>query len=226
LQGRFTLGLGAGENLNEHVVGEWPQTSQRHEMFAEALDIINGLLDGKTIHHSGQHFQVPSARLWDLPDQRVPVVVAVSGPQSIALAVSAADGMVATEPKAELVRMFDQQGGTGKPRYGQVPLCFGPDEAECRKIAHEQFRWSGLGWPINSQLPNPHAFAAATATVTEHDVAKTVACGPDLDRHVGAITSYLDAGFTHVAVIQVGADRQREFLDFAQQRLLPALRAL
>jgi G6PDH family F420-dependent oxidoreductase len=220
--GRFVLGLGAGENLNEHVVGDWPQTVQRHEMLAEALDIINGLLAGKVIHHSGQHFQVSSARLWDLPPQRVPVAVAVSGPASVKLAAAGADALIATEPKPELIRLFDEFGGAGRPRYGQVNLCYGPDEAECRRIAHEQFRWTGLGWPVNSQLPDTSAFAAATKTVTEQDIGEIVACGPDLDRHLNAIRPYLDAGFTHLAFVQIGA-RQSDFLDFAQRELLPAL---
>jgi G6PDH family F420-dependent oxidoreductase len=224
-QGRFTLGLGAGENLNEHVVGDWPQRSQRHEMFAEALEIISGLLDGKTVHHNGRHFQVPSARLWDLPDRRVPIAVALSGPESTKLAASYADAMIATEPKAELVKGFDDRGGTGKPRYGQVAVCYGPDEAECRKIAHDQFRWFGLGWPVLSQLPDSHAFAAASAAVTEEHVARATACGPDLERHVAAARSYLDAGFTHVAFVQIGAQGQTDFVNFAQRELLPALRS-
>jgi G6PDH family F420-dependent oxidoreductase len=225
-QGRFTLGLGAGENLNEHVVGDWPQTPQRHEMLAEALDIINGLLAGKVIHHSGQHFHVPTARLWDLPAERVRVGVAASGQASVKLAAASADALIATEPNSDLTRNFDQMGGAGRPRYGQVVMCFGPDEAECRRIAHEQFRWTGLGWPVNSQLPDVGAFASVTTSVTEDDVAEMVSCGPDMDRHIDAVRAYLDAGFTHVALVQIGAAGQSEFLGFAQRQLLPALRGL
>jgi len=223
--GRFTLGLGAGENLNEHVVGDWPQTRQRHEMFAEALTVIRGLLAGETVHHTGRHFEVPAARLWDRPDEGVPMAVAVSGPKSLDLAVRYADALIATEPKPELTDAYREQAGD-LPRYGQVPICYGPDEAACRKLAHEQFRWTGLGWPVNSQLPDPQAFAAATAGVTEDAVAQAVSCGPDLKRHVDAVRGYLDAGFTHVAVIQIGAQTQGPFLDFARDELLPALRAL
>jgi G6PDH family F420-dependent oxidoreductase len=221
--GRFTLGLGAGENLNEHIVGEWPQASQRHEAFTEALEIIHELLAGGTVHHSGRHFQVPAAQLWDRPEQGVPMAVAVSGPESVSLAARFGDAMVATEPSADLVRAFRDSAGD-KPRYGQVPLSFGADAAACRKRAHEQFRWTGLGWPVNSQLPDPHAFASATAGVTEDQVAAAVTCGPDLDAHVEAVRKYLDAGFTDVALIQIGAEHQDEFLDFASARLLPALR--
>ncbi|MDT4986455.1 MAG: hypothetical protein QOI74_549 [Micromonosporaceae bacterium] len=224
--GRFTLGLGAGENLNEHVVGAWPHVTQRHRMLVEALDIIRPLLDGETVRHSGDHFEVPAAKLWDRPDDGVPIALAVSGPSSCELAGEHADAVIATEPKPELFELFDRAGGAGKPRYGQVPVCYGPDEAQCRKVAHEQFRWSGLGWPVNAELPDHTSFAGASASVTEDDVAKAITCGPDLDSHVQAVRTYLDAGFTHVALVQVGAEGQRAFLDFADRVLLPALRRL
>ena len=225
-QGRFTLGIGAGENLNEHVVGDWPQTRQRHEMLAEAMELINQLLGGRTVHHNGQYFTVPSAKLWDLPPERVPVAVAASGPRSVRIAAATADGLICNLPDANVISMYERQGGGGRPRYGQAALCYGPDEAECRRLAHEQFRWTGLGWPVNSQLPDPVAFTAATTTVTEEDVAQLVPCGPDLERHVAGVKRFLDAGFTHVALLQIGAAGQTDFLNFAQRRLLPALQAL
>src|SRR5262249_20643465 len=132
-QGRFTLGLGAGENLNEHVVGSWPHVRQRHEMFAEALEIIQQLLDGETVHHSGTYFEVPEGRRGDRPQGGVPIAVAVSGPESTELAGEYADAMVATQPLPTLVRQFSSAGGADKPRYGQVAVCYGPDESDCRK---------------------------------------------------------------------------------------------
>ncbi|MEN3306297.1 MAG: hypothetical protein V7603_2499 [Micromonosporaceae bacterium] len=224
-QGRFTLGVGAGENLNEHVVGAWPQVSQRHAMLAEALEIIEPLLAGKTVHHSGEYFEVPEARLWDLPDEGVPIGVAVSGPESCELAGEYADAMIATEPKAELVEAFNAAGGAGRPRYGQLAVSYGPDEAECRRRAREQFRFFGLGWPVNSELPYPRSFTKATSTVTEDDVAAQVPCGPDVARHVAAVRAFVEAGFTHVALVQVGDAAQGQFLDFAEKELLPALRS-
>jgi G6PDH family F420-dependent oxidoreductase len=221
--GRFSLGLGGGENLNEHVVGAWPHVAQRHDMLVEALDIIRPLLAGETVHHGGEYFEVPEARLWDLPDDGVPIALAVSGPSSCELAGEYADAMIATEPKAELGDLFDAAGGSGKPRYGQVPVCYGPDETQCRKIAYEQFRWTGLGWPVNAELPNPKSFEHASAAVREEDVATLVACGPNLDAHVQSIRKYVEAGFTHIALVQVGADGQAGFLDFAERELLPAL---
>ncbi len=224
-QGRFTLGLGAGENLNEHVVGAWPHVVQRHQMLAEALEIIAPLLAGETIHHSGEYFEVPEARLWDRPEDGVPIGVAVSGPDSCALAGEYADVMIATEPRPELVAQFEAAGGTGRPRYGQVSVCYGPDEAECRRTAWEQFRWDRLGWPVKSELPHPRALELATASITEEQVAQAVTCGPDIGKHVAAVRSFIDAGFSHVALVQIGTDSQDLFLDVAEKEFLPALRA-
>jgi G6PDH family F420-dependent oxidoreductase len=221
--GRFTLGLGAGENLNEHVVGDWPHVRDRHEMFDEALEIIGGLLNGETVRYAGAHYDVPEAVLWDRPSEGVPIGVAISGPESCELAVRHADAMIATDPSADLVRMYDSAGG-GERRYGQVAVCWGEDEEECARVAHDQFRWFGLGWPVNAELPAPESFASATATLTPEQVAGSIPCGPDADKHVEAVGSFIDAGFTDVAIVQIGADTQGRFIDFAQRELLPALR--
>jgi len=223
---RFTLGLGSGENLNEHVVGAWPHVTERHGMFAEALEIISALLAGADLHYGGSYFDVPEARLWDRPERGVPIGVAVSGEQSCQLAGEYADALIATEPKPDLLEQFDAAGGAGKPRYGQLGICYGHDVAEARRVAHEQFRWFGLGWPVNAELPNPKAFDLASKAVTEDAVAESIPCGPDLDRHVTAVRRFVDAGFTHVALVQIGAGSQQQFLDFAEKDLLPALREL
>lgn len=224
--GRFTLGLGAGENLNEHVVGAWPHVQQRHEMFEEALQIIRPLLDGETLTYSGDYFDVPEAYLWDRPEQPVPMAVAVSGPSSCELAGEYADAAVAVEPDTHVIDLFDRAGGAGKPRYGQVAICYGPDEEECRARVHEQWRWFGLGWKVNAELPGPESFVGATRYVRPEDVTATVPCGPDVESHVAAFQKFVDAGFTHVAVTQVGGDSQPMFLDWAREELLPRLREL
>ncbi len=221
--GRFTLGLGAGENLNEHVVGAYPQATQRHAMLAEALEIIKPLLAGETVHHSGEFYDVPEARLWDLPEERVPVAMAVSGPSSCRLAARHGAALIAVEPKRELIEAYEKSGGDGRPRYGQVALCWGPDADACAQTAYEQFRWFNLGWAVNAELPGPRAFDAASAAVTPEFVASKIPCGPDVDRHVAAIREFTDAGFTDVAVLQIGGVSQPDFLDFAQKQLLPAL---
>jgi G6PDH family F420-dependent oxidoreductase len=224
--GRFTLGLGAGENLNEHVVGRgWPPVNVRHEMLEEAVDVIAALFSGNYVNYQGRHFQVDSAKLWDVPDVAPPIGVAVSGEQSCELAGRVADVMIAVEPKAELGELFDKCGGSGKPRVGQVPVCYDPDREKAVKRAHDQFRWFAGGWKVNAELPGTAAFAAATQFVTEDDVAQNIPCGPDVDEHVKAVKEFVDAGFTHVALVQIGGDDQTDFIRWAESELLPALRS-
>jgi G6PDH family F420-dependent oxidoreductase len=226
---RFRLGLGAGENLNEHVVGTgWPSVGIRHQMLSEAVDIIGELFDNSNgpVSYRGRHFDVESAKLWDLPDQRVPMGVAVSGPDSCRLAGRKADMMVAVEPKAQLGEMFDEAGGAGKPRVGQLALAYDTDKDAAVRRAHDQFRWFGLGWKVNADLPNPDSFEAATQFVGPDQVAEALSCGPDVEEHVEAIKPFIDAGFTEVALVQIGAEHQGAFISWAQQELLPALRSL
>lgn len=229
---RFRLGLGAGENLNEHVVGErWPSVGVRHEMLGEAVDIIGALFDSDgngdgTVNYRGDYFDVESARLWDLPERRVPVGIAVSGRDSCELAGRKGDLMIAVEPRAELGQMFDRAGGSGKSRVGQVAIAYDPDKDTAIKRAHEQFRWFGLGWKVNADLPNPDSFESATQFVTPDQVADALSCGPDVAEHVAAVKAFIDAGFDEVALVQIGAEQQEPFTQWAEQELLPALRSL
>jgi G6PDH family F420-dependent oxidoreductase len=225
---RFRLGLGGGENLNEHVVGKrWPAVGARHQMLAEAVEIIGALFDGGApVNYRGRYFDVESAKLWDLPDERVPVGIAVSGRDSCSLAGRKADLMIAVEPKPELGEMFDSAGGAGKPRVGQVAVCYDEDRDAAIARAHEQFRWFGLGWKVNADLPNPDSFEAATQFVTPEQVADGLPCGPELEQHVQQVRSFLDAGFTEVALVQIGGEAQAPFMRWAGRELLPALREL
>jgi G6PDH family F420-dependent oxidoreductase len=224
---RFRLGLGSGENLNEHVVGKrWPAVGVRQEMLAEAVEIIGELFDGGDVNYRGRHFDVEQAKLWDLPEQRVPVGIAVSGRDSCRLAATKTDLMIAVEPEAELVEMFEAEGGTGKPRVGQVALSYDADRDVAIKRAHEQFRWFGLGWKVNADLPNPESFDSATQFVTPEQVAESLSCGPDVEEHVEKIKPFIEAGYTEVALVQIGADQQDGFMAWAERELLPALRSL
>ena len=224
--GRFTLGLGAGENLNEHVVGGgWPIASVRHKMLEEAVEIIRALWTGATVTYRGRHFEVESARVWDLPDTAPPIGIAVSGPSSCDLAGRLADVMIAVEPNAELGRMFDAAGGSSKPLVGQIALSFDTDEKVAVTRAMEQFRWFTGGWRVNAELPLPASFDQASRTVRAEDVVARMPCGPDLETHLAGIRRFESAGFTHVALIQVGADTQAQFIEWAGSELLPALRA-
>jgi G6PDH family F420-dependent oxidoreductase len=225
-EGRFTLGLGAGENLNEHVVGQgWPGADRRHDMFAEAITIIRRLLDGEDLTFDGDHFRVDSTRLWDRPADGVPIAVAVSGPQSVRRFAPVSDAMVAVEPEPDLVASFRSEAGAEVPAIGQQPVCWDPDPQAATQRAHEQFRWFAGGWKVNAELPGPSAFAAATQFVRPDDVAAAIPCGPDVAAQVEAVRPFVDAGFSHVALAQIGGDTQPAFLEFAERELLPALRA-
>ncbi|MEE4419754.1 LLM class F420-dependent oxidoreductase [Streptomyces bugieae] len=225
--GRFRLGLGSGENLNEHVVGAgWPASPVRLDKLAEAIEIIRRLFGGGEVTHHGTHFDVVHARLWDLPDEPPPIGVAVSGERSCEIAGRLGDLVIATEPEAELLTSFDRHGGTGKPRVGQLPVCYDPDRDAAVARAHDQFRWMLGGWQVNSELPGPKGFAWATRYVTPEDVAEAIPCGDDVGRFVEAVRPYVDAGFTEVALVQIGGGHQEPFLDWAETKLLPALRNL
>ena len=222
---RFTLGLGSGENLNEHVVGRgWPPVNVRHEMLGEAVRIIRALLDGGYVNFSGDHFRVDSAKVWDLPEDPVRIGVAVSGPQSIEEFAPLADDLIAVEPEASLVESWDSAAGGGSRKIGQLPICWDTDRDRAVERAHAQFRWFGGGWKVNAELPGPSGFAGATQFVRPDDVADAIPCGPDLDAIVAAVREYEKAGFTHVAVVQIGDEGQEAFLDVAERELLPALR--
>jgi G6PDH family F420-dependent oxidoreductase len=225
--GRFTLGVGAGEHLNEHVTGAaWPPVDVRHDMLVEALEIMHGLFEGKTMTYRGEHLQTENARLWDLPADPPPIGVAASGPSSCTIAGHFGDALIAVQPEAEFGRMFDEAGGKGKPRIGQAALSFDRDVAVARQRAVEQFRWFAGGWDVMAELPAPDHFASASKSVSEDDVATQIPCGDDLEAHVDAVRTYVDAGFTHVALVQVGGDAQGPFFDWAERELLPALRQL
>jgi G6PDH family F420-dependent oxidoreductase len=224
--GRFRLGLGAGENLNEHIIGRgWEPADRRHEMLLEAVGIIRRLFEGSYVNHDGPHFRVESAKLWDPPEPTVPIGIAVSGEQSCALAGAHADVMIATEPKPELVASSRHHGGAGKPVVGQLPVCYDPDREAAIATAHEQFRWFGGGWKVNAELPGPDSFVAASQFVRPEDVADAFPCGSDVAEFVDKLRPFVDAGFNEVALVQVGADQQ-PFLKWAQEELLPALREL
>lgn len=221
--GRFQLGLGAGENLNEHVVGRgWPPVRVRHEMLAESIEVMARLWDGGFHSYAGRHVRVDDARLYSLPAQPPPIHVAVSGPESIRLAAEHGAGMIATEPDPELVRAFDEATGGGRPKIGQLAVCVGEDGIAAVKLAHERWRFAAGGWKVQAELPNPVNFEAATAQVRDQDVADLVSCGPNPAIHVAAIERWAEAGFTHVAIVQVGPD-QEAFFRMWESDLAPRL---
>jgi G6PDH family F420-dependent oxidoreductase len=225
--GRFILGLGAGENLNEHVVGEgWPAVDARQDMFEEAVTIIRELHTGEITTWEGNYFRVDSAKIWDLPDGGVPIGLAVSGDKSIARFAPLGDHLIAVEPDAELVSGWDAARTSSTPsrKIGQIPISWDPDEETAIARAHDQFRWFGGGWSVNADLPTTVGFDAASKFVRPEDVASSIPCGPDLDKIVEAVSAYWDAGFTDIALVQVGDEGQDRFLAEAAEPLLAKLR--
>ncbi|GMA30037.1 LLM class F420-dependent oxidoreductase [Litorihabitans aurantiacus] len=227
-EGRFTLGLGSGESLNEHVVGDgWPSVHERQDMLEEAVTIIRELHTGELVTWEGDHFRVDSARVWDVPDGGVPIALAVSGEQSVERFAPLGDHLVAVEPDAELVADWDARHPGGASRkIGQVPISWDPDRDVAIERAHEQFRWFAGGWSVNADLPTPAGFAGATQFVRPEDVAHSIACGPDLDELAASVVPFLEAGFTDVALVQIGDVAQQRFLDEAAGPLLEKVRAL
>jgi G6PDH family F420-dependent oxidoreductase len=223
LGGRFVFGVGSGEALNEHVLGDrWPLAPERLEMLDEAVAVMRELWRGGVVDHDGRHYRVSGARLYSLPEQPPPVVVSAFGEKSLELAARIGDGLMTTEPSAETVRRYRELGGRG-PVVGQLKVCFGRDEEKAVSLAHELWAVEQLGGQTNQELPMPAHFAAAAALVRPEQVASSVPCGPDPERHVQGIREYLEAGFDEVYVGQIGPD-QRGFLEFYQQELAPRLR--
>jgi G6PDH family F420-dependent oxidoreductase len=227
---RFTLGLGSGETLNEHVVGQpWPIASVRQDMLVEAIEIIRALHTGDQTTWTGEHFRVDSAKIWDLPEQPVPLAAAVSGPGSFDRFAPLADHLIAVEPDAELITGWDaaraEHDLPASRKIGQIPICWGPDKDAAITRAHELFRWFGGGWHVNADLPTPVAFDAASQFVREEDVADSIPCGPDLDELVEGVRPFWEAGFTDVAVVQIGDESQDQFLAEIAGPLLEKLRA-
>jgi G6PDH family F420-dependent oxidoreductase len=223
MPGRFFLGLGTGENLNEHVVGEgWPAPDERLAMLEEAIEVIRLLWQGGYQTHRGDFYDVEQARIYTLPDEPQPIAVAAAKPRAAALAGRVADAFIATAPERELVGRFEDAGGKDKPRYGGVKVCYAEDEAEARRTARKWWPNAALGGDLGWELPLPLHFEQATEGVAEDEVAKKVACGPDPDRHLEAIREFERAGYDHVYVHQVGLD-QEGFFRFYEREILPKL---
>jgi len=221
--GRFTLGVGAGERLNEHVVGfGWPPADVRHEMLGEALDIIRQLWSGGYQSYHGSYFDIEDARIFDLPDAAIEIGVAISGEESLELAIEHGDQVIATNPLPELIQQFRERRGTDAHATTQLPVSYGPDSDAALKIAHRQFRWSALGWKVQAELPNPVNFDAASQYVRPEDLADTIPHGPDVETYVEAVRKMNAAGFDRLAFVQVG-EEQESFLEFWERELRDAV---
>ena len=222
--GRFTLGVGAGERLNEHVVGRgFPAVAERQAMLREALEIIRLLWSGGYQSYRGEYLDLEDARVFDLPDELPVIAVAAGGTDAAELAAELGDGMFGTEAKSELLDAYRAAGGTG-PSYGEVGLAWAEDEDEAVRAAFDTTRWSLTGWKVMSELPNPTNFEAASELVRPEDVAASIACGPEPAKHLAAIRTYEHAGYDHLVLTNSGPDPDG-FMDFFARELKPALTA-
>ena len=229
--GRFTLGLGSGENLNEHVVGEgWPGVDTRQAMLAEAIQVIRALHAGDLVTFRGDYFGVDSARIWDLPERGVARRGRGRG-KAVERARPARRPPHRHGPEGGARRTpgtpsTGRRVGSGARAIGQIPDQLGPvQRAGGVDRAHEQFRWFAGGWSVNADLPTTAGFAGASQFVRKEDVADSIPCGPDLDAIVEAVKPFWEAGFTDIALVQVGDELQDRFLSEAAEPLLEKLRA-
>ena len=220
MPGRFALGVGSGEALNEHVLGDrWPPAEIRLEMLEEAVEVIRALWSGEWVDHHGRHYTVENARLYSRPDDAPPIRVSGFGPKSVAVAARIGDGYVATGAAGELVQLYRDRGGRGPAQSG-MKVCWAEDEAEARRTAHRIWPNEVLPGELAQVLPTPQHFEQATELVTEDMVAEAVPCGPDPELHASKIQEAFDAGFDDVHVQQIGPD-QEGFLRFYERAVLP-----
>jgi coenzyme F420-dependent glucose-6-phosphate dehydrogenase len=222
LPDRFFLGVGTGERLNECVLGDpWPSAPVRRQMLAEAVEIMRALWAGEVLRaHRGPHYTVEHARVFTLPHSPPPVVVSGFGRRSAALAGRIGDGYMHVAPESELVEVFRSAGGQGKPCYGKLDTCVAAGDAEARRIAHATWPTSGLAGELGQELPTPEHFEQATASVREEDVARSILCSADPERHRAALLEFREAGFDQVIVQQCGPEQER-LIALYEQEVLP-----
>ena len=218
MEGRFFLGVGTGENLNEHVLGDrWPRADERLEMLEEAVEIIRKLFGGDYETYRGKHYTVEQLKLYDAPEQAAPIIVAAKAANAAKLAARCGDGTMNTSPDEDVVKTFKDAGGSG-PIYGKVTGCFAPDEQTAKKLAKRRQPNTAMGGDISTELQLPRDFEAVAELVREEDLEGSLVFGDDLTAWREKVDEYERAGFTHVCLHDVGLD-QRAFIDFARQLL-------
>jgi coenzyme F420-dependent glucose-6-phosphate dehydrogenase len=223
LPDRFVLGLGSGENLNEHVVGMgWPPPEERLDMLEEAIQLIRTLWTGEVVTEWTDHFTVDRARLYTLPEASPPIAVAASTAAAAKLAGRAGDALISTAPDAEIVNAFREAGGDDGPVYGQLTLCYGPEEEKAKQEALEWWPNTSVPGETGLELAEPQHFEEVAELITADMVAEKVVCGPGTEPILEKIGRFVEAGFDHVFLHQVGP-RQEEYLAFAKDELLPAI---
>jgi coenzyme F420-dependent glucose-6-phosphate dehydrogenase len=222
MPGRFFLGVGTGENLNEHILGQgWPEWDVRAEMLEEAIEVIRALWSGEVVSRRGGYYRVQNAQLYSLPESLPPIRVAASGAKMARIAGRISDGLISTAPDREIIDVYRDAGGRG-PLIGQMSVCWAESDAKARTTALEWWPTAALHGEVSQELPNPSQFTDLAKSVTEDQVAAAILCSRDADRHLEKIAEYADAGYDHVYIHQVGPD-QDGFIDFAARELLPRI---
>jgi coenzyme F420-dependent glucose-6-phosphate dehydrogenase len=225
LPGRFFLGLGTGENLNEHITGlHWPPAARRLEMLEEAVAVIRQLWQGGWQTHYGKHYTVEQARIFTMPDQPPPIMIAAMKPRAAELAGRIGDGLINTAPERDLVKRFEQAGGKDKPRYGQITVCYAASEDEAARTVRKQWPNGCIDVPLMTDLPMPQHFEAAVKLTQPDKITADVILGPEPRRHIDAIKKFVDAGYDHVYLHQIGP-KQNEFFRFYAEKILPRFNA-
>lgn len=225
LEGRFVLGVGTGEALNEHITGQhWPTTAVRRDMLEEAVVVIRKLFNGKQISHHGRYFTVENARLYTLPSEPVPIYISGYGPRAAELAGRIGDGFQCTMPSAELVAQFREAGGAGKPTQAGFKVCHAPRKEDGLRTAHHMWANEQLPGQLGQILPTPRDFEQASELVPESAVEQSVPCGPDPKPYIDRIREFADAGFDEVYIQQIGPEQDR-FFDFWESEIAPEFAA-
>jgi G6PDH family F420-dependent oxidoreductase len=224
LEGRFSLGVGTGENLNEHIFGDpWPSTDVRLEMLEEAIEVMRMLWEGGQKSHYGKYYTVENAQIWTLPNKPPPVLISGFGSKGTQLAGRIGDGYCGVAPDAELVSLFRSSGGGEKPAHAGMKVCWSEDEAEARKTAYRLWASELLPGELGQELPTTPHYEQAVSLITEEMVAEAFPCGPDPEPYLRAIQQNIDAGYDQVYVQQIGPE-QEGFFRFYEKELLPNLR--
>jgi coenzyme F420-dependent glucose-6-phosphate dehydrogenase len=223
MPGRFALGVGSGENLNEHILGDaWPSVVTRLEMLAEAIEVMRGLWDGRLMSHRGTHYRVENARIYTLPDDPIPIYVAGSGEKSVELAGRLGDGFIGLAPDSDMLEGFDSAGGSGKPKYCEVNVCWAESKDGARETVRRYWPVAGVQGQLMQELALPAHFEQAAEPIPTDAIVASVVCGPDPDEHIETIRRFEAAGYDHIWLHQIGPD-QRGFFDFYESSVAPKL---
>jgi G6PDH family F420-dependent oxidoreductase len=224
LEGNFCLGLGTGEALNEHILGDrWPPADVRLEMLEEAVEVLRLLWQGGFQSHRGRHYRVENARIYDLPKEPPQILISGFGPKAIELAARIGDGFCTVEPDLDAVERFRSSGGAGKLVQGGMKACWGEDYEDALRTAHRLWPNDALPGELAQVLPTTRHFEQASELVRPEQLAEQIPCGPDPERHLEAIIAYFQAGFDELYVQQIGSEQDGFFAAY-EQLVLPRVR--